>query len=177
MVKNVLITLALLAAFGLGYFVKAATTPAIEKINVPKPPPTNETSQQIKGIGGIFFKCKDPKAIKTWYKNNLGLNTDQYGARFEWLDVTKPEEKNSLQWSPFPENESYFNPSTKEFMINYCVSNLTTLVEQLKKNGITPLDTIETYDYGKFIHIMDPEGNKIELWEPKYDFTPAPESK
>lgn len=177
MTKNILITIALIASFSLGYFVKSTIAKPKEIVDIPKPVPKVESPQKVKGIGGIFFKCKDPKAIKTWYKNNLGLNTDQYGARFEWLDVNKPEEKNSLQWSPFPENESYFNPSTKEFMINYCVGNLTALVEQLKKDGITPLDTIETYDYGKFIHIMDPEGNKIELWEPNYDFAPAPESK
>ena len=122
--------------------------------------------KKVTGIGGIFFKCKDPNKIKEWYKTHLGFDTDQYGTNFEWQESADPTKKGSTQWSPFFETENYFDPSTKDFMINYRVENLIDLVEQLQKEGVTILDKIETYEYGKFVHIMDIEGNKIELWEP-----------
>lgn len=122
--------------------------------------------KKVTGIGGIFFKCKDPNKMKEWYKNHLGLNTNDYGANFEWRDAEDPTKKGSTQWSPFAETTKYFEPSGKEFMINYRVENLELLVEELKKEGVTIVDKIETYDFGKFVHIIDIEGNKIELWEP-----------
>lgn len=122
---------------------------------------------KVTGIGGIFFKCKNPDQVKEWYKNHLGLNTDPYGANFEWYKEANSTKKGSTQWAPFSDDSNYFEPSTKEFMINYRVENLELLVEDLKKEGVTILDDIETYDYGKFVHILDIEGNKIELWEPK----------
>ena len=123
--------------------------------------------KKVTGIGGIFFKCKDPKAINQWYKTHLGLETSQYGTSFEWRQIDDSTKKGLTQWNPFPENTKYFDPSTKEFMINYRVDNLEALVEELKKDNVTIVDKIETYDYGKFVHILDIEGNKIELWEPK----------
>jgi len=125
--------------------------------------------KRVTGVAGIFFKCKDPDKIKEWYKTHLGFDTDQYGARFEWQEGADPTKKGSLQWSPFSETENYFAPSTKDFMINYRVENLVALVEQLRKEGVTIVDRIETYEYGKFVHIMDIEGNKIELYEPNYE--------
>jgi predicted enzyme related to lactoylglutathione lyase len=122
---------------------------------------------KVTGIGGVFFKCKDPKAVTEWYQTNLGLNTNPYGASFEWYERPDSPTKAQTQWTPFKEDTKYFEPSTKEFMISYRVENLEALVEELKKSGVTILDTIESYDFGKFIHILDPEGNKIELWEPK----------
>lgn len=122
--------------------------------------------KKVTGIGGIFFKCKDPKAINEWYKTHLGFDTTPYGTSFEWRDLDDSTRTGLTQWNPFPETTKYFDPSTKEFMINYRVANLEELVEQLKNEGVTILDGIETYDYGKFVHILDPEGNKIELWEP-----------
>jgi predicted enzyme related to lactoylglutathione lyase len=118
------------------------------------------------GIGGIFFKCREPEKIKAWYSENLGLNTNEYGSLFEFRKSDSPDEKAYLQWSPFKEDTEYFKPSEKEFMINYRVENLEELLEQMRKNGVTILDEIETYEYGKFVHILDPENNKIELWEP-----------
>jgi predicted enzyme related to lactoylglutathione lyase len=122
--------------------------------------------KKVTGIGGIFFKCKDPKKMREWYSVNLGLNTNDYGAVFEWYQGADSTKKGFLQWSPFKETTKYFDPSTKEFMINYRVADLNALVVELKENKVTILDTIESYDYGKFLHILDPEGNKIELWEP-----------
>ena len=121
--------------------------------------------KKVTGIGGIFFKCKDPNKMKEWYNTHLGLNTNDYGATFEWKEATDSTKNGSTTWSPFAENTKYFEPSTKEFMINYRVDNLEALVEELKKEGVTIVDNIETYDYGKFIHIIDGEGNKVELWE------------
>jgi predicted enzyme related to lactoylglutathione lyase len=122
--------------------------------------------KRVTGIGGIFFKCKDPKKLREWYQTHLGLNTNQYGAVFEWYQGADSTKKGFSQWSPFKETTKYFEPSTKEFMINYRVENLEALVAELKKEGVTVTDTLQTVDYGKFVHIMDIEGNKIELWEP-----------
>ena len=101
-----------------------------------------------------------------WYQEHLGLNTNPYGATFEWFEGPDSTTKAQTQWSPFPETTKYFDPSTRDFMINYRVENLQALVEALKQEGVTIVDEIETYDYGKFVHILDAEGNKIELWEP-----------
>ena len=104
--------------------------------------------------------------MREWYQTHLGLITNQYGAVFEWRQGADSTKKRFSQWSPFKETTKYFQPSTKEFMINYRVENLEALVQELKKEGVTVTDTIEKVDYGKFVHIMDIEGNKIELWEP-----------
>ena len=122
--------------------------------------------KKVTGIGGIFFKCKDPKKMREWYAAKLGLNTNQYEAVFEWRQGADTTKKGFTQWSPFKESTKYFEPSTKDFMINYRVENMQGLVEQLKKEGVTIADTIQSVEYGKFVHIMDVEGNKIELWEP-----------
>lgn len=121
---------------------------------------------KVTGIGGIFFKCNNPKKMREWYAVNLGLNTNQYGAVFEWRQGADTVKKGFTQWSPFNEKTKYFEPSNKDFMINYRVDNLEALFGQLKKAGVVITDSIETVEYGKFVHIMDIEGNKIELWEP-----------
>jgi len=122
--------------------------------------------KKVTGIGGVFFKCNDAKAMNEWYVKNLGLPTSQYGTTFEWADADDPSKKGSTSWCTFPSDTKYFNPSEKPFMINYRVENLEALVEELKKDNVTIVDEIASYDYGKFIHILDPEGNIIELWEP-----------
>lgn len=122
--------------------------------------------KKVTGIGGIFFKCKDPNKLNEWYKTHLGFSTTPYGTNFEWRQDDDATKKGSTQWSPFAETTKYFEPSTKDFMINYRVEDLETLVDQLKVEGVTIVDNIEASDYGKFVHIMDLEGNKIELWEP-----------
>ena len=126
----------------------------------------SKQTKKVTGIGGIFFKCKDPKALRQWYETNLGLNTNQYGAVFEYYRGGDSTQKGFLQWSPFKETTTYFGPSSKEFMINYRVADLEFLLTEFKKSGVEVLESIEVYEYGKFLHIMDLEGNKIELWEP-----------
>lgn len=128
--------------------------------------PNNDTTPRVTGIGGIFFFSDDPEKTKAWYAANLGLEVNQWGSSFEFRNASRPDEINYLQWSPFKNGSEYFAPSQKEFMINYRVQFLERLVGKLKANGVTVLDEIETYDYGKFVHIMDADGNKIELWEP-----------
>jgi len=123
-------------------------------------------TKKVTGIGGVFFKCDDPKKMREWYDKNLGLTTNEYGSLFVFRNANKPEEINYLQWSAFDSKTKYFEPSKKEFMINYRVENLETLVKELRADGVTICDEIEAFEYGKFVHIMDPEGNKIELWEP-----------
>lgn len=121
---------------------------------------------KVKGIGGIFFKCQNPSKVKEWYKAHLGLDTDQWGTNFEWKQSDDSTKKGFTQWSPFSQTTNHFEPSKKDFMINYRVENLELLIKQLKKDGVEILDKMETFEYGKFIHILDIEGNKIELWEP-----------
>lgn len=122
--------------------------------------------KKVTGIGGVFLKCTDTAKMKDWYSKNLGIVSGEYGAGFEWREKDAPEQIGYTSWSTFPSDTTYFDPSKKEFMINYRVANLEALVEELKKEGVTIVDEIATYDYGKFVHILDPEGNAIELWEP-----------
>ena len=157
MKKTILTAFALMISFGLGFALNHLIA------NTSK---SDNTMKRVTGIGGIFFKCKDPGKMREWYKTHLGLNTNQYGAVFEWRHATDSSQKGFTQWTPFKESTKYFEPSTKDFMINYRVADLTALVGQLRKEGVTIADTIETYDYGKFVHILDAEGNKVELWEP-----------
>jgi len=157
MKKSTLIILAIATSFCFGFAFNTITT---KKSN-------NQTkTKKVTGIGGIFFKCKDPNKMKEWYQTHLGLNTSEYGAVFEWRQGADSTKKGFTQWSPFAETTKYFEPSTRDFMINYRVENIEVLVEQLKKGGVTITDKIETFEYGKFVHIIDVEGNKVELWEP-----------
>mgnify|MGYP001792225982 CR=1 FL=1 len=119
---------------------------------------------RVTGLGGFFFKTKNPDKIKNWYKTHLGIPTDRYGWTFWWKD----QEGNdcSTQWSPMNNATTYFQPSEKPFMMNFRVENLLGLLAELKKEGVTIVGEVEEYDYGKFGWIIDPEENKIELWEP-----------
>jgi predicted enzyme related to lactoylglutathione lyase len=155
MKKNVLFVVSIAISICFGFSLKTAII--------------NKNSAKMKkviGIGGIFFKCKDTEKMKDWYNKHLGIDAGEYGANFEWYQGANSTKKGSTAWNPFSDKTTYFDPSTKGFMINYRVENLEALVEALKKEGVTICDKIESYDYGKFIHIMDIEGNKIELWEP-----------
>ncbi|MBO9672812.1 MAG: VOC family protein [Sphingobacteriaceae bacterium] len=130
--------------------------------------PDTGNAPKVTGIGGIFFFSDNPKETKDWYAKNLGVEVNAWGSvSFDSRNINNPDEVETLQWSPFKKGDEYFSPSKKEFMINYRVQNLEALLEKLKENGVTILDEVATYDFGKFVHIMDAEGNKIELWEPK----------
>jgi predicted enzyme related to lactoylglutathione lyase len=126
-----------------------------------------DSTPKVTGIGGIFFYSDNLQETKDWYTKNLGIEINDWGSSsFETRNIDRPEEINSLQWKPFRKGDAYFSPSEKGFMINYQVRNLEGLLDKLKQNGVEILDSIETYDYGKFLHVMDADGNKIELWEP-----------
>ena len=119
---------------------------------------------RVTGIGGIFFKSEDPSAAKEWYNKHLGLNTDQWGCTFWWKD--KEGNDCSTQWSPMSENTEHFKPSKKQFMMNFRVENLEELLAALKNEGVEVVGEMQVAEEGKFGWILDPEGNKIELWEP-----------
>lgn len=157
MKKNAIFLVALLSSFCVGFTARSVLAPS----SAGQP-----AAKKVTGIGGIFFKCKDPKKVRDWYQQHLGLQVNPYGSVFEWRQGTDSSKKGFTQWSPFAETTKYFAPSTKDFMINYRVEQIEALVDGLKKAGVTVTDKIDTVEYGKFVHIMDPEGNKIELWEP-----------
>jgi len=124
---------------------------------------------KVTGIVGIFFKSQDPKATTEWYVNHLGLEPNDYGSLFEFRTL-KNKKKAYLQWSPMAEDTDYYDPSDERFMINYRVNDIEALVKQLREEGVTICDEIQAFEYGKFVHILDPEGRKLELWEPVDSF-------
>ena len=125
----------------------------------------NNLPKRVTGLGGIFFKTAHPEKMRAWYAQHLGLNTDKHGTTFEWRHSDAPEQKGFTAWSLFSEKTTYFQPSEKEFIVNYRVENLEWLLTQLKAEGVQIVGEMMVEEYGKFAHILDPEGNKIELWE------------
>lgn len=122
--------------------------------------------KRVTGLGGIFFKSEDPKASKEWYKKHLGIENGKYGGTFEWRHAENSDKKGFTAWSVFDQETEYTDPSTKDFMINYRVENLEELLRTLKEEGVEVIGEMEVFEYGKFGWIMDPNGIKIELWEP-----------
>ena len=133
--------------------------------------------KRVTGLGGVFFKVNDRPAIHEWYKRHLGIDATEYGAMFHWRDKEDKEKTGLTVWSTFKKDSKYFNPSEKDFMFNYRVENLAELLKLLKEEGVQVVGEMEEYDYGKFGWIMDPEGNKIELWEPIDAPPPAEDPK
>ena len=122
--------------------------------------------KRVTGIGGVFFKAKDPKALGEWYQTHLGMNVEAWGGvAFRWAD-DNPGAKGTTIWNPFKEDTSYFAPSTASFMINYRVEDLHALLAKLRDEGCSVDEKIEESEYGKFGWVQDPEGNKLELWQP-----------
>lgn len=122
--------------------------------------------KRVTGIGGVFLKAKDPETTKKWYSDHLGIKSGQWGGTFEWRHAENSSKKGFTAWSIFDEATEYTRPSTKDAMINYRVENLENLLETLKKEGVEVVGKMEVFEYGKFGWIMDPNGYKIELWEP-----------
>lgn len=121
--------------------------------------------KRVTGIGGIFFKSKDPKALGAWYRDHLGLDvTDWGGAIFEWGGPGS--EKGQTIWSAFKSDTTYLEPGTSSFMINFRVADLHALLDALKAEGCNVVDRTDESEHGKFGWVLDPEGNKVELWEP-----------
>lgn len=121
--------------------------------------------KRVTGIGGIFYKTADPAKTRQWYADHLGLNVTDFGSSFEWRKADKPEKKGYTLWSPFKEDTKYLEPSEKEFMINFRVDDLVGLLKVLQEEGVQLIGEMQDTEYGKFAHIMDPDGVKVELWE------------
>ena len=128
-------------------------------------PATTSDEPRATGIGGIFFKSKDPKALRSWYNKYLGMPMNEYGAVFEYGDADA-DGRGDLQWSPFGARTKYFAPSPKDFMINYRVVHLDELMERMRGDGVVFTDSVERVEYGAFVHCLDADSNKLELWEP-----------
>jgi len=123
--------------------------------------------KRVTGIGGVFFKAKDRKALLSWYRDHLGIEPEEYGgASFPWRDAEQPDRRGYTVWSLFEDDTRYFDPSPAPFMVNYRVENLALLLEQLRAEGVTVDERVEESEFGRFGWAMDPEGNRIELWEP-----------
>ena len=127
------------------------------------------------GIGGIFLKFNDPSKMRAWYQDVLKMTTNDYGVLFEFNGDTSPK-KGTLQLGTFEASTNYFGNENQQAMINFRVDNLEEFERDLRTHNVTIVDEIESYSYGKFLHIEDPEGNRIELWEP-VDSEFSPESK
>ena len=124
--------------------------------------------KRVTGIGGIFFKSDNPAKLCEWYREHLGIALNENGsATFHWRKLDDPKSERFTVWAPFPADTDYFAPSKKAFMINFQIENLDDLLAALKREGVDVDPRVESYDYGKFGWIMDPEGNRIELWERK----------
>jgi len=121
---------------------------------------------KVTGLGGVFFRCENPEQLRGWYRESLGIEAEQYGFSFLWRELDDPERRGYTVWNPFPESTDYFEPSDKQFMINYRVDDLEGLMQKLQAAGVRIAGGVEQYENGKFAWIVDPEGNKVELWEP-----------
>jgi len=123
--------------------------------------------KRVTGIGGIFFKAKDAPALRAWYERHLGIAVQAWGsAAFDWVDAEGKPAGGTTAWSVAAQDTDQFAPSGASFMVNYRVDDLHGLVAALKAEGCNVLDKIDDSDYGKFGWVIDPEGNKVELWEP-----------
>lgn len=122
---------------------------------------------KVLGIGGVFFKSRDPAALATWYKTHLGLNVEDWGGvAFRWAERQAEHLDAATIWSPFKADTTYFAPSTATFMINYVVDDVRALIAQLKAAGAQVDEKIEESEFGIFGWVVDPDGNKLELWQP-----------
>ena len=123
--------------------------------------------KRVTGIGGIFFKSRDPKRLTDWYRTHLGMNIEAWGGMaFDWAGEDNPGGAGSTIWSAFQDDTDNFAPSSAPFMINYRVADLHGLIAALREEGCQVLDKVDDSEYGKFGWVIDPDGNKVELWQP-----------
>lgn len=122
---------------------------------------------RVTGIGGIFFKARDPEALRAWYQRHLGIPVESWGGTaFRWTTDQHPDGAGTTVWNIFPAGSTYFDPSPSPFMINYRVADLAAVLDALRAEGCRVDDKVEASEFGKFGWVMDPEGNRVELWEP-----------
>lgn len=122
---------------------------------------------RVTGIGGVFFKADDPEALRAWYGEHLGIEADEYGSSFMWRDSADPDRRGRTVWNLFPRGSDYFGPGDQQFMVNYRVDDLAALLAELESKGVNPVADVEEYEFGRFAWILDGEGNRVELWEPR----------
>ena len=122
--------------------------------------------KRVTGFGGLFFKSDDPQKIKEWYRKHLGIQSESWGTQFFWRDDENPQERGYTAWSVFKKDTTYFQPSEKTFMMNFRVDNLPELLKVLKQEGVDIIGEMVEEEFGKFAWVMDPDGNKVKLWEP-----------
>jgi predicted enzyme related to lactoylglutathione lyase len=123
--------------------------------------------KRVTGIGGVFFKSRDPKALGAWYRTHLGLNVEAWGGvQFQWVTPENPTGTGTTIWNPFKDDTTYFGPGTASFMINFRVQDLHALLGALRAEGCEVDPKVEESEYGKFGWVVDPEGNRVELWQP-----------
>ena len=173
MKKSIYLVFALLLSFFAGYFFNTLIHSAKPQsvIMEEKTETIIDSNYKVSGISGVFIQSYAPSKLNKWYQDNLGLTKGPFGTRYEWQEVYGDSTRmGSMQWSAISDKGDFFFPSTKNFMINYRVENLEELVSNLRRDSIPLLDSIATYPYGKFVHLLDIEGNKIELYEPNYEF-------
>ena len=126
-----------------------------------------QAAGRVRGIGGIFFKSENPEALRAWYAKHLGIVSEgEQGTVFQWDQPDAPAKDKVTAWCIFAASTRYFDPSKANLMVNYVVDDLHALLDTLRKEGVWVDAKVEEYDYGKFAWIMDPDGNRIELWEP-----------
>ena len=131
------------------------------------PSPSEVTMKRVTGVGGIFFKAKDAPLLRAWYKQHLGIDVQAWGgAAFDWTDAEGKPVAGTTAWSIDPQESDHFAPSPAPFMVNYRVEDLHALIQALKEEGCNVLGDIDESEYGKFAWVIDPEGNKVELWQP-----------
>jgi catechol-2,3-dioxygenase len=126
----------------------------------------SDNNERATGIGGIFFRVRDPERMAMWYREHLGIHSKDGMVDFVWREHERPEEVGRTVWAMFPRDTEHFGPSKPAFMINYRVANLDRMLAHLRSKGVK-VEGVEDYDHGRFAWITDPEGNRIELWEPK----------
>ena len=124
---------------------------------------------RVRAIGGVFFRSADPEATRSWYSQHLGLDVDAFGTNFAWRQEDAPERRGHTQWTPFPSDTSYFGASDQQYMINYRVDDLDALIEKLREEGVQIDGDLQCEKFGKFIHVIDSDGRRVELWEPLDD--------
>lgn len=127
---------------------------------------SEQKKSKVKAIGGVFFRSADPQQTRDWYARHLGLAVDAYGTNFAWRSKDEPEKSGYTQWSVFKEDTAYFGESGQQYMINYRVENLDALIDTLRQEGVEIVDEVTQESFGKFVHIIDNDGRRVELWEP-----------
>ena len=157
----------LLATKSLAHAQQTAKTPSSSApVQSPERKTTMSQKGRILGIGGIFFKSANPPQMKEWYAKNLGLADSGHGVMLPWREKDNPENEHMTIWSVFSATTKYFEPSSASFMLNYIVDDLDAVIERLGKEGVRIDPKRQDESYGRFAWIYDPDGNKIELWQP-----------